>query len=51
MEIDKRVPPSEYFPAKRAQYKIVHKNGVATVTIDQNKGGFTSLGVFVLHFC
>jgi hypothetical protein len=44
----KRVPPSEYLPAKRAQYKIFHKNGVANVTIDQNehKGKFTSLGVF-----
>ena len=31
------VQESEYLPAKRAQYKIFHNNGVATVTIDQNE--------------
>ena len=50
--LDKRVPPSEYFPAKRAQYKVFHNDGVATVTIDQteNKGGFRSFGVFDFDF-
>jgi hypothetical protein len=40
---------SDYLPTKRAQYKVFHNDGVATVTIDQNEGGFTSLGVFVFN--
>jgi hypothetical protein len=44
--LDESTPPSDYLPTKRAQYKVFHNDGVATVTIDQNKGGFTSLGVF-----
>jgi hypothetical protein len=46
--LDESTPPSDYLPTKKAQYKIFHNGGVATVTIDQNvnKGGFTSLGVF-----
>jgi hypothetical protein len=47
--LDESTPPSDYLPTKRAQYKVFHNGGVATVTIDQNvnRGGFTSLGVFV----
>jgi hypothetical protein len=45
--LDEYTPPSDYLPTKRAQYKVFHNDGVATVTIDQNEGGFTSLGVFV----
>jgi hypothetical protein len=47
--LDESTPPNDYLPTKRAQYKVFHNGGVATVTIDQNgnKGGFTSLGVFV----
>jgi hypothetical protein len=45
--LDEATPPSDYLPTKRAQYKVFHNDGVATVTIDQNEGGFTSLGVFV----
>jgi len=45
--LDESTPPSDYLPTKRAQYKVFHNDGVATVTIDQNEGGFTSLGVFV----
>ena len=47
--LDKSTPPSDYLPTKRAQYKVFHNDGVATVTIDQNvnMGRFTSLGVFV----
>jgi hypothetical protein len=47
--LDEATPPSDYLPTKHAQYKIFHNEGVDTVTIDQNvnKGGFTSLGVFV----
>ena len=44
--LDESTPPSDYLPTKRAQYKVFHNGGVATVTIDQNEGGFTSLGVF-----
>jgi hypothetical protein len=46
--LDESTPPSDYLPTKKAQYKIFHNGGVATVTIDQNvnKGGFTGLGVF-----
>lgn len=44
--LDESTPPSDYLPTKRAQYKVFHNDGVATVTIDQNEGGFTSLGVF-----
>ncbi|RCV64979.1 PKD repeat-containing protein, partial [Methanophagales archaeon] len=44
--LDEATPPSDYLPTKRAQYKVFHNGGVATVTIDQNEGGFTSLGVF-----
>jgi subtilisin family serine protease len=44
--LDESTPPSDYLPTKRAQYKVFHNDGVATVTIDQNDGGFTSLGVF-----
>ena len=47
--LDESTPPSDYLPTKRAQYKVFHNDGVATVTIDQNvnMGRFTSLGVFV----
>jgi hypothetical protein len=45
--LDESTPPSVYLPTKRAQYKVFHNDGVATVTIAQNEGGFTSLGVFV----
>ena len=44
--LDEATPPSDYLPTKRAQYKVFHNDGVATVSIDQNEGGFTSLGVF-----
>jgi hypothetical protein len=44
--LDESTPPSDYLPTKRAPYKVFHNDGVATVTIDQNEGGFTSLGVF-----
>ena len=46
--LDESTPPSDYLPTEKAQYKIFHNAGVATMTIDQNvnKGGFTSLGVF-----
>jgi pimeloyl-ACP methyl ester carboxylesterase len=44
--LDESTPPSDYLPTKRAQYKVFHNDGVATVTIDQTEGGFTSLGVF-----
>ena len=46
--LDESTPPSVYLPTKRAQYKVFHNEGVATVTIDQNeiKGKFMSLGVF-----
>ena len=45
--LDESTPPSDYLPTKRAQYKVFHNDGVSIVTIDQNEGGFTSLGVFV----
>jgi len=45
--LDKSTPPSDYLPTERAQYKVFHNDSVATVSIDQNEGGFTSLGVFV----
>ena len=44
--LDESTPPHDYLPTKRATYKIFHDNGVTTVTIDQNEGGFTSFGVF-----
>jgi archaellum component FlaF (FlaF/FlaG flagellin family) len=46
--LDESTPPSDYLPTKRAQYKVFHNAGVATVTIDQNvnMGRLTSLGVF-----
>jgi len=46
--LDGYTPPNDYLATKKAQYKIFHNAGVATMTIDQNvnKGGFTSLGVF-----
>jgi subtilase family serine protease/DNA repair exonuclease SbcCD nuclease subunit len=46
--MDEYEPPNVYLPTKMARYKVFHKAGVDTVTIDQsvNKGGFTSLGVF-----
>jgi hypothetical protein len=48
--LDESTPPSDYLPTKRAQYKVFHNDGVATVTIDQNEGGFTSLGVALWNF-
>ena len=45
--LDESTPPGDYLPTKRAQYKVFHNDGVATVSIDQNEGGgFTSLGAF-----
>ena len=44
--LDKSTPPSDYLPTKRAQYKVFHNDGVSIVIIDQNEGGFTSLGFF-----
>jgi hypothetical protein len=44
--LDEATPPSVYLPTKRPQYKVFHNGAVATVTIDQNEGGFTSLDVF-----
>ena len=48
--LDESTPPSDYLPTKRAQYKVFHKDSVATVTIDQNDGGFTSVGVALWNF-
>jgi hypothetical protein len=47
--LDESTPLSDYLPTKRAQYKVFHNGAVATVTIDQSEGGFTSFGVFVFN--